>query len=214
MDFKIKYKSLDELVYKRIKSMILNKQLKPGAKIIQSYLAEKLGVSRTPIRRALSQLAKEHLVEVDSRGTTHVRNFSKQEMITIFEIREVLEGLACRRAAQVVEKEKLEYFKNLYKKALEATTSSDWRVYEKADIKFHFFVIEASGVKLLEDMVKSFHILSTSFTPGLIRPPKETFPEHMAIIDALARHNPDAAESLMREHLKNTIAVLKKESSS
>jgi len=166
-------------------------------------------VSRTPIRRALSQLAKEHLVRVTSRGGAYVKRFSREEMITVFEIREVLEGLACRRAAQVVEKEKLEYFKNLYEKAMESITDTDWRAYQKADVKFHFFLIEASGVKLLEEMVKSFHILSNSFTPGLIRPPKETFPEHMAIIDALARGDSEEAENLMREHLRKTVNLLK-----
>jgi len=215
MSLKIEYDNLDERVYNKVKEMILKKQLKPGEQIIQEKLAKKLGVSRTPLRRALSQLAKEHLVKVMPRGRTYVREFSKEEMITIFEMREVLEGLACRRAAQVVKKEQLEqleHFKNLYKKALESITDTDWRAYEKTDIKFHFFVIETSRIKLLEDMVKSFHILSNSFTPGMIRPPRETFPEHMAIIDALAGRDPDAAESLMREHLKKTIAVLKKSS--
>lgn len=213
MAIKIQYNNLDGLVYNKVKEMILKKQLKPGEQIIQEELAKKLGVSRTPLRRALSQLAKEHLVKVMPRGGTYVKEFSKEEMVTIFEMREVLEGLACRRATQVVKKEQLEYFKNLYEKAMESITDPDWRIYQRADVKFHFFVIETSGVKLLEDIVKTFHILSNSFTPGLIRPPKETFPEHMAIIDALARRDPDAAESLMREHLKKTIAVLKKSSS-
>lgn len=212
MAIKIEYNNLDELVHAKVKEMILKKQLKPGKQIIQEELAKKLGVSRTPLRRALSQLAKEHLVKVLPRGGTYVREFSKEEMITIFEIREVLEGLACRRAAFVVKKEQLEHYKNLYKKALESITDTDWRAYERADIKFHFFVLETSGITLLEDMVKSFHILSNSFTPGMIRPPKETFPEHMTIIDALARHDSDAAENLMRKHLKKTIAVLKKSS--
>ena len=212
MAVKIEYNNLDELVYHKVKEMILKKQLTPGKQIIQEELAKKLGVSRTPLRRALSQLAKEHLVKVMPRGSTYVREFSKDEMITIFEMREVLEGLACRRAALMVKKEQLEHFKNLYRKALESITDTDWRAYERADINFHFFVIETSGIKLLEDMVKSFHILSNSFTPGMIRPPKETFPEHMAIIDALARHDSDAAENLMRKHLKKTIAVLRRSS--
>lgn len=212
MAIKIEYNNLDKLVYDKVKEMILKKQLKPGKQIIQEELAKKLGVSRTPVRRALSQLVKEHLVKAMPRGGTYVREFSKEEMITIFEIREVLEGLACRKAALIVKKERLEHFKNLYKKALESITDNDWRAYERADIKFHFFVLETSGIKLLENMVKSFHILSNSFTPGMIRPPKETFPEHMAIIDTLARRDPSAAENLMRRHLEKTIAVLKKSS--
>lgn len=212
MAIKIQHNNLDELVYNKVKEMILKKQLKPGKQIIQEELAKKLGVSRTPLRRALSQLAKEHLVKVMPRGGTYVKEFSKEEMITIFEMREVLEGLACRKAALMVSKNRLNFFKDLYKRAMKSADKGDWRLYKKADEKFHSFLIEASQIELLREMVKSFHILSTSFTPGLLRPPKETFPEHMAIIDALARHDPDATENLMREHLKKTIAVLKESS--
>lgn len=210
MSEKINYENLDELVYKRIKDMILNNHLKPGAKIIQNQLAEELGVSRTPIRRALSQLSKEHLVEMTSRGSAQVRDFSREEMIVVFEMREVLEGLACRKAAGAVNKDQLEHYRSLYQEAMQSITDDNWEAYRNADVKFHFFIIEASGVKLLEEMVKSFHILSNSFTPGLIRPPQETFPEHMRIIDALLQGNPEKAENLMREHLRKTVRLLKK----
>jgi len=145
MSNKINYENLDELVYKRIKSMILNNQLKPGTRIIQNRLAEELGVSRTPVRRALSQLAKEHLIQMNPRGSAYVRNFSLEEMVVIFEIREVLEGLACRKAAKVVDKKQLEYYKNLYKEAMKSITEDNWQAYQEADIKFHFFIIEVSG---------------------------------------------------------------------
>jgi len=128
---KINYENLDGLVYKRIKNMILSKELERGTKIIQNELAEELGVSRTPIRRALSQLAKEHLVEVSQRGLAYVRDFSRKEMTTIFEIREVLEGLACRKAAQTVNKEKLEHYKGVYREAMESITGDDWRAYQE-----------------------------------------------------------------------------------
>jgi len=120
---KINYENLDGLVYKRIKNMILSSELERGTKIVQNELAEELGVSRTPIRRALSQLAKEHLVEVSQRGLAYVRDFSRKEMTTIFEIREVLEGLACRKAAQTVTKEKLEHYKRVYREAMESILS-------------------------------------------------------------------------------------------
>lgn len=192
--------------------MITRKQLKPGEQIIQEKLAEKLGISRTPIRKALSQLVKEHLVKMEPRGSTYVREFSKEEITVVFEIRKILEGLACREAAFLVKKEELEYHKSLYQKAIESINSTDWRAYKEADVKFHFFVIKTAG-KFLQNIIEPFHILSHSFIPGLIRPPKETFPEHMAIIDALGRHDSQEAEDLMRKHTEKTIAVLKELSS-
>jgi len=209
MSLKIEHNNLDDLVYNKVKEMILKKQLKPGEQIIQEELAKKLGVSRTPLRRALSQLAKEHLVKIAPRGSTYVREFSKEEMITIFEIRGVLEGLACRKAALAVTKEQLDFFRHLYRRALKSTEKTNWKAYEKADIKFHSFLIEASRIDLLREIVKSFHILSNSYTRGLIRPPQETFPEHMAIIDALEKHDLDLAENVLRDHSRKTIKFLK-----
>ncbi|MFQ5834887.1 MAG: GntR family transcriptional regulator [bacterium] len=211
MSPKINYKSLDELVYKRIKATILNNELKPGTKIIQHELAEELAVSRTPVYRALTQLAKEHLVKIIPRGGTYVREFSKEELITIFEMREVLEGLACRKAVLVVSKNRLNFFKDLYQRAMKSADKGDWTAYKKADEKFHSFLIETSRIDLLREIVKSFHILSNSYTRGLIRPPQETFPEHMAIIDALKDHDPDLSEKLMREHTTKSIRVLREE---
>jgi len=204
----IKYNNLDELVYNKVKEMILEKQLKPGQQIIQEELAKKMGVSRTPLRRALSQLVNEHLVKVMPRGGTYVREFSKEEMIAIFEMREVLEGLACRKAALVVSKNRLNLLKDLYKRAMKPANKGDWTAYKKADEKFHSFLIGASRIDLLREMVKSFHILSNSYTHGLIRPPQETFPEHMAIIEALKDHDPDLSGKLMMEHTRKSIRVL------
>ena len=214
MTRKINYESLDELVYKRIKAMILNNELKPGTKIIQHQLAEELAVSRTPVHRALSQLAREHLVKIIPRGGTYVRDFSKEEMITIFEMREVLEGLSCRKAALVVSKNRLSFFRDLYKKAMKSAEEGDWKAYKKADEKFHFFLIESSRIDLLREIAKSFHIfniLSNRYIQGLIRPPQETFPEHMALIDALEHHDPDLSEKLMREHIRKSIRVMRQE---
>lgn len=212
MSIKVKYNSLDELVYNKLKQMILNKQLKPGQQIIQEQLAKKMGVSRTPLRRALSQLAKEHLVTLVPRGGTHVREFSQEEIVAIYQIREVLEGLACRKAALLVSKNRLDFFRNLYKKAMESAKKGDWRAYEKADEKFHFFLIETSQIDLLQEMVKSFYILVSRYARGLVRPPQETFPEHMAIIDALEKHDSELAEKLIREHVQKSIQILRKKS--
>ena len=211
MDVKVKYENLDRLVYRKLKEMILNRQLKAGEKIIQEQLAKRMGVSRTPLRRALSQLEKEHLVEITDRGDAYVKKFSQEEIIAIYEIREVLEGLACRRAALSIDKDKLVFFRELYKKALESVKGGNWRDYEKVDEKFHLFLIESSGISLLQDMVKSFYVLISRYARGLVRPPEETFAEHMAIIDALEKGDSELAEKLVREHTQKSVKILKKQ---
>jgi len=210
MAIKVKYNSLEELVYKRLKKMILNRQLKPGEQIIQDQLAKKMGVSRTPLRRALSQLVNEHLVITVPRGSTYVREFSQEEIVAIYEMREVLEGLTCRKAVFFINKNQLDFFRSLYKKAMESAKKGDQKPYEKADEKFHFFLIKTSQINLLLEMVKSFYILISRYARGLVRPPQETFPEHMAIIDALENRDSELAEKLVREHIQKSIQILKK----
>ena len=91
-----KHENLDHKVHRQIKSMILEQKLKPGAKIYQEKLALDLGISRTPLVNALKKLEQERLIMAIPRRGFYVRQFSKQEMVGIFELREVLEGLAAR----------------------------------------------------------------------------------------------------------------------
>ena len=92
------HENLDQKAYQILKSMIIERQLLPGDKIPQEKLAEDLGISRTPLINALKFLEHEKLVQSIPRRGFFVRLFDKTEMISIFELREVLEGLAARRA--------------------------------------------------------------------------------------------------------------------
>ena len=93
------YGGRDEIIH-IIKEMIENRLLMPGQKIPQEKLAADLGISRTPLISALKFLEQEKLVETKPRRGFFVRLFTIEEMISIFEIREVLEGLSARRAAK------------------------------------------------------------------------------------------------------------------
>ena len=94
------HENLDHKAYLILKNMIISRKLLPGDKIPQEKLARDLGISRTPLVSALKYLEKEKLVEAIPRRGFYVRLFTKEEMISIFELREVLEGLAARRAAR------------------------------------------------------------------------------------------------------------------
>ena len=96
------HENLDQKAYQILKAMIMDRQLLPGEKIPQEKLAEDLGISRTPLVNALKFLEKEKLVQSIPRRGFFMRTFTKKEMISIFELREVLEGLAARKAAQKI----------------------------------------------------------------------------------------------------------------
>ena len=98
------HENLDHKVYRQLKAMILDQHLKPGSKIYQEELANDLGISRTPLVNALKRLEQEQLIIAIPRRGFSVRQFSEEEMIRIFELREVLEGLAARRASSAFQR--------------------------------------------------------------------------------------------------------------
>lgn len=202
--------SRDEHVYTEIRSMIIRGELKPGEQIVQEAVAAKLGVSRTPLRKAIATLARENLVEMTSRGSAYVRSFSESEFISVWEIRAVLEGLASRMAAKEVEPKHVAYLRALITSAADQITDIDWTHYKNADREFHEYLLRAVNDPLLISILESFHVLSFSLAQGLLRSPADTLPEHLEILDAIEARDADRAERAMVSHIRKSNSHLKR----
>jgi DNA-binding GntR family transcriptional regulator len=206
------HENLDQKVYQVIKEMIMNRQLLPGEKIPQESLASELGISRTPLVSALKFLEQEKLVEARPRRGYFVRLFTKEEMLSIFELREVLEGLAARRAAGHITDPQITSLNGFFSKFKSVGTIDDYKGYSREDRRFHFFVMDIGAKEFLKSILLTTNIISFSYqvpsSEGLIRPPSETLVEHEAVIDAISHRDAKAAENLMREHFKKSAAVL------
>ncbi len=202
------HENLDHKIYKEMRSMIIGRQLKPGAKIYQERLAETLGVSRTPVVGALKKLEQERLITAVPRRGFYVRNFSKGEMVHIFELREVLEGLAARRAAERVTADHLKRLRTFFKDLKISGRKKDVEKYAEEDRRFHHFLIEIGGDELLSGILETYSIVTFSylvgFLGGLVRPPRETLGEHLAIIEAILQRDPVKAEQSARLHLQRS----------
>jgi DNA-binding GntR family transcriptional regulator len=209
------HENLDQKAYLILKNMIISRRLLPGEKIHQEKLAHDLGISRTPLVSALKYLEKEKLVEAIPRRGFFVRLFTKEEMISIFELREVLEGLAARRAAHNVSESQIEQLHDFFKQFEKSSDITDIKAYAREDRRFHNFIIDVGAKEFLKSILDNYNIISYSYQlvsyEGLVRPPNETFYEHQAIIDAIGNRDADSAEELMRQHLKKGIAILRQE---
>jgi DNA-binding GntR family transcriptional regulator len=209
------HENLDQKAYLIIKEMITNRKLLPGDKIPQEKLAHELGISRTPLVSALKYMEKEKLVEALPRRGFFVRLFSTQEMISIFELREVLEGLAARRAAIYISDNQIYKLKSFFNQFSTPIDHSRYKAYAMEDRQFHSFVTEIGSTEFLKSILQSYNIISFSYqvisSDGLVRPPDETIREHLALIDAICSRAPDDAEALMRQHFIRTIRFLKDE---
>jgi len=211
----VEHENLDHKVYKQVKSMILGQELLPGTKIYQDRLANDLAISRTPLVAALKKLEQERLIAAIPRRGFYVRRFSQEEMIHIFELREVLEGLAARRSALYITDTQVEKLKSFFKGLKISDHSKDLRKYAEEDRRFHHFLMEVGGNDLLSSILGTYSIITYSylgsFQEGLVRSPKETIDEHVALIQAISNRNPAKAEELARLHLKLSRDRLKQE---
>jgi DNA-binding GntR family transcriptional regulator len=209
------HENLDQKAYEIVKNMITERQILPGEKIAQEKLAQELGISRTPLVSALKFLEHEKLVESKPRRGYFVRLFSKQEMVSIFELREVLEGLAAKRAAANITDEKIDILNGFFRPFAESANITDFRAYAREDRRFHNFITEIGAKEFLKSILQTYNVITASYqylsSEGLVRPPNETIEEHLAVIKAIGNRDPDSAEEMMRMHLNKTIAHLRQD---
>jgi DNA-binding GntR family transcriptional regulator len=208
----VEHENLDQKAYQILKSMIMDRQLLPGEKIPQEKLAEDLGISRTPLINALKFLEKEKLVQSIPRRGFFMRTFTQKEMISIFELREVLEGLAARKAAQKITDNQIVQLGKFFKQFAGDKDIDDIRAYAREDRRFHKFLLDIGAKEFLKSILETYNVISYSYQvvspEGLVRHPRETIREHRAMIDAIAGRDAEAAENLMRRHFQRSRAVL------
>jgi DNA-binding GntR family transcriptional regulator len=206
------HENLDHQVYLIVKRMIIDRSLVPGEKIRQEKLARTLGISRTPLVNALKFLEKEKLVEARPRRGFFVRAFSRQEAISIFELREVLEGLAARRAATALTEPRKKKLRRFFTQFTDTQPIADRRRYAEEDRRFHLYVSQIGSREFLKNILESFNIISFSYQlvspEGLVRKPEETLGEHRDIIEAICSADAEAAERKMRRHFRRSIDYL------
>jgi DNA-binding GntR family transcriptional regulator len=209
------HENLDQKAYTILKNLIIERKLLPGEKIPQEKLARELGISRTPLVGALKFLEQEKLVESVPRRGFFVRLFSKEEMASIFELREVLEGLAARRAASRITDGQIKRLNCFFEQFSGRTPVSDVKAYAREDRLFHNYVIDIGAKEFLKSILQTTNIISFSYqvrySGGLVRPPDETLPEHLAVIEAIGKRDSESAEDLMRRHFKRSLAHLRRE---
>jgi DNA-binding GntR family transcriptional regulator len=209
------HENLDQKAYEIVKKLIIDRKLLPGEKIPQEKLAQELGISRTPLVSALKFLEHEKLVESKPRRGFFVRLFTKPEMISILELREVLEGLAARRAANNISEIQIDKLNSFFRQFADSTDITDIKAYAKEDRRFHNFVTEVGAKEFLKSILQTYNIISASYlflsSEGLVRSPNDTINEHLDVINAISQRDADTAEELMRLHLKRSIASLKQD---
>lgn len=200
--------NLDDQLYERLKAMIIDGTLLSGERIVPDQLARDMGVSRTPMLSALKRLSQERVTTWRSRRGVFVRRLTKREFAMVFEVREVLEGLAARRAAALITPQQVERLRALFADIDTADTPANRRAYLRQDYLFHSGILEIAASTPLTQTTQSVNILVVAFGAGLIKSIRDGLTEHAAILDALHRQDPDEAEAAMRAHVRRSVVWL------
>lgn len=201
----ITHLNLKEVVYKKLKKMIIARKMQPGAKLHEEHIAEELGVSRTPIREALSKLEQEGIVKIIPRRGAYIVKLSKEEIYEILTIREFLEALAVRLCARHVNDDLISKLRECFLDPDGKPIINDPETAHKADVKFHDLLLKACKSKKLSELMHNIYDQIQMLRYRVLTLPgkaEKSLTEHLQIIDALEDHNADLAEKLMRSHIK------------
>jgi DNA-binding GntR family transcriptional regulator len=200
----IERENLDDTIYARIRLMIAERRVLPGERINVDRIARNLGVSRTPVVNALKRLGQEHVVEWVLRRGAFVRQFTTRELARLFEVREMLEGLAARRAAERISRDEVDRLAARFR-ALELSDHGPaLERYIAEDRAFHLRLLALADNTHLTHATESVNLMVFTYQMGLARPPAETVKEHWTILAALRKHDPEASEAAMRLHLRRS----------
>ncbi|QUL98195.1 MAG: GntR family transcriptional regulator [Candidatus Fermentithermobacillus carboniphilus] len=203
--------SLRDKVYAKIKQAITEGVFPPGTRLVENELAERLKVSRTPVREALLRLSREGLVTVLPRRGVLVESLSLKDVEEVFLLREVLEGLAGALAAQRITENEIKKLEDVVKASLEAAERNDQEEAIRLNGVFHSIILEAAKSPRLTELlnvvlgqISTYRRISMS-QPGR---PRAAAEEHARILNALKDNNPEEAETLLRQHASNAREIV------
>lgn len=201
--------SLGEQATRQLRLMIRTGELSPGARLIETDLADMLGVSRGPVRDALRQLANERLVTISPSRGALVTVWGSDDLTALFDIRALLEIEAIRRAVSLAALDCARDLTALLSEWSRGVAANDRAKCADFDFDFHRTIWHHAGnmwlTESLEHLVQPCHTifyLNTSENRDLL----QNWSNHARARDIVAASEPDAAGELMREHMATSLA--------
>jgi DNA-binding GntR family transcriptional regulator len=200
--------SLANAIFNQLVEAITSGEFAPGQKLSESELARRLGISRGPLREALGRL-EGRLVTRTPRLGVSVIDFNQRDLEHLFLVREALEGMAARLAAERMTAPELGHLRELLAHhASQPELAAGSAYYQRSrDDDYHFTIVKSARCERLERMLLDevyyqlrIHRLRSSTRPGRAQ---LALGEHREILEALVSRNADAAEGTMRRHIRN-----------
>jgi len=183
---------------------ILNGRLPPGARIVETRIAQQFGVSQGPVREALRDLELFGFVVSSPFRGTQVRKISTDDLLEIYPIRAAIEGVAARTAALQIDDATLDHLEDLIAKMREAAANDDAHAQAHLDGAFHHAIIKAAGNRMLEHVWQTMRLSITTCVTHAVthRSLHEITERHVPVLAALRDRDPVRAEAELRHHIE------------
>lgn len=208
-------RTISDRTYQRLKDDIISGKLPQGSKLVEEELARAYGISRGPLREAIRRLEGVKLLERIPHAGVRVVTLNYKMMSDIYGVREALEGMAARLAAEHMSKEKIRDLQELLVQHARSIEEVDGKAYfqNEGNFDFHYRIGEASGNQwliqhLYHEMYQIIRMCrhQSAQTPDR---PQKALAEHQQIVDAISARDGELAEMLMRRHIRGAWNIVK-----
>lgn len=203
--------SATDRVFAALRDAILSGEIEPGSRHSIYRLAEEHGVSRTPVRDAVLRLADAGLVRIERNRGVVVRDVTPDDIREVFELRLLLEVPAAREAARSLGEDDAARLRGALEDLASAAAIDDVERFEQVDRALHAIIDSSLGnqrlvsqVTELRESIQSRGAVTVHRSRGL----RDILAEHVPLVEAVLRRDPDAAATAMHDHLVHTAALL------
>ena len=210
-DFEVtmdEYLPLRDVVFNTLRRAILRGELKPGERLMEIQLANKLGVSRTPIREAIRKLELEGLVLMIPRKGAEVAEITEKNLRDVLEVRCALEELAVQLACDRIDADGLKELRAAADTCRRVLDSDDITQIAQADVDFHDVIFKATDNQRLIQLLNNLREQMYRYRIEYLKK-KECYPqilqEHQEIIESIAGRDKDRATNVTGIHIKNQV---------
>ena len=207
----LQFPTLKERVYYTLRDLIVTGGIPAGSQLDERELAERLQISRTPLREAISTLAREGVIEYRPYKGSFVRTFSAKDVRDLYEVRKALEALAVRLAVANLTEAGVEILLDVLREVQDAIDDNDLERLSEADQRFHATIAKLSGNHTLVDQLDRLGLQVqvvrsiANRAPGVV---ERTIGERQRILKAITRRDADRAVQLMEHHIEGVCAAV------
>jgi DNA-binding GntR family transcriptional regulator len=199
-----------EAIYSTLREAILSGVLLPGERLAEVQLATLFSRSRTPVREAILRLESERLTERTARRGFVVGRVTREEVLEVYAVRGVLDGLAARLAAHSILPAEIDHLRWLNTRLREAGEKRDFELMLDLNIQFHESVCRSGRNSLLLQFMRQIHDWVRRFPQTTFSYPHRAdnaLAEHEQLLDAIAKRDAAAAEQIARDHMERALQV-------